>query len=416
MQYGLGMSGDRGLDVVIFGATSFAGQLVAEYLAGHTPKGTRIGLAGRSAEKLAAVQARLGPEAAGWPVLVADVNDLRTLVELANAARVVATTVGPYRQSGINLVEACVSAGTHYADLTGEVLFIRDSIDRFHNLAARKGVRVVHSCGFDSIPSDLGALLLHNAATADSAGDLQDTTLVVKVFKGSASGGTVASMKLHLDELRNDPQSRRIASDPYALSPDRSEEPDLGDESDLLGVDYDRDLETWFAPFVMAGINTRVVRRSNALKGWAYGRQFRYREVTDCGPGPAGAMKAAALTAALGTAVGGLSFRPSRALLDRVLPRPGTGPDEKARKSGRFDIEVHTRTSNGVRYVTRVAAEGDPGYASTSVMLGESALCLALDHDLPEASGVLTPATAMGVALAERLRAAGQTLTTTRVG
>jgi short subunit dehydrogenase-like uncharacterized protein len=275
---------------------------------------------------------------------------------------------------------------------------------------------VVHSCGFDSIPSDLGTLLLHQAATADSTGDLEDTTLLVKVFNGSASGGTVASMKLHLDELRSNPEARRIASDPYALSPDRSEEPDLGDESDLLGMEYDRDLGTWVAPFVMASVNSRVVRRSNALKGWAYGRRFRYREVTDSGHGPAGAIKAAAMTAALGSAVVGLSFRPSRVLLDRVLPKPGTGPDERARTSGRFDMEVHTRTSNGVRYVTRVAAQGDPGYASTSVMLGESALCLALDDDLPEASGVLTPATAMGVALAERLRAAGQTFMTTRLG
>jgi short subunit dehydrogenase-like uncharacterized protein len=400
---------------VIFGATSFAGQLVAEYLARHAPKGARIGLAGRSTEKLATVQAHLGPEAAKWPVLVADVNDSSSLTEMAKAAQVVVTTVGPYRTNGINVVEACVNAGTHYADLTGEVLFIRESIDRFHDLAARKGVRIVHSCGFDSIPSDLGALLLHHAATADSAGELQDTTLVVKAFKGTVSGGTVASMKLHLDELGKDSESRKIASDPYALSPDRSEEPDLGDESDLLGVEYERDLRTWVAPFVMAGINTRVVRRSNALKGWAYGRRFRYREVTDCGHGPAGAMKAAAVAAALGSAVGGLSFRPSRVLLDRVLPKPGTGPDEKTRRSGRFLIEVHTRTSSGVRYVARVAAQGDPGYASTSVMLGESALCLALDHNLPDTGGVLTPATAMGMALIERLRAAGQTFMTTRV-
>jgi short subunit dehydrogenase-like uncharacterized protein len=409
------VSGERGLDVVIFGATSFAGQLVAEYLASHAPKGTRIGLAGRSAEKLAAVQAHLGQEAAKWPVLVADVNDSSSLVEMASAARVVVTTVGPYRTNGINLVEACVSVGTHYADLTGEVLFVRESIDRFHDLAARKGVRIVHSCGFDSIPSDLGALLLHHAATADSAGELQDTTLLVKALKGTVSGGTVASMKLQLDELGNDAKARKIASDPYALSPDRSEEPDLGDESDLQGVKYERDLRTWVAPFVMAGINTRVVRRSNSLKGWAYGRRFRYREVTDCGPGPAGAVRAAATAAALGSAVGGLGFRPSRVLLDRVLPKPGTGPDEKTQRSGRFVLEVHTRTSNGVRYVARVAAQGDPGYAATSVMLGESALCLAVDNNLPDASGVLTPATAMGMALTERLRAAGQTFMTTRL-
>ncbi len=409
------MSGDRRLDVVIFGATGFVGQLVAEYLARHAPEGTRVGLAGRSAEKLATVQAHLGPDAAKWPVLVADLSDPGSLAEMASAASVVLTTVGPYRRSGINLVEACVYAGTDYADLAGEVLFIRESIDRFHEPAARGGVRIVHSCGFDSIPSDLGTLLLHNAAAADSAGDLQDTTLLVRTFKGGISGGTVASMKVQIDELRNDPEARTIVTDPYALSPDRSEEPDLGDESDLLGVQFDRELGTWVAPFAMAGINTRVVRRSNALKGWAYGRQFRYREVSAFGHGPAGAVKATAMAAVLGTARGGLGFRPSRALLDRLLPQPGTGPDKKARESGRFDVELHTRTTGGARFVSRVEAQGDPGYAATSVMLGESALCLALDHDLPEASGVLTPATAMGLALVERLRATGQTLTAMRV-
>jgi short subunit dehydrogenase-like uncharacterized protein len=408
------VNGGSRLDLVIFGATGFVGQLVAEYLAGHAPKGTRIGIAGRSASKLGTVKARLGPDAATWPVLEADVNDLTSLSEMASAARVVVSTVGPYRRHGVNVVDACIKAGTHYADLSGEVLFIRDSIDRFHEQAARAGIRIVHSCGFDSIPSDLGAFLLHDAATADAAGDLEETSLVVKVFKGAASGGTIASLKMHVDEIRKSPQSRKIAIDPYSLSPDRTEEPDLGDENDFQGVKYDPELQTWLAPFVMAGINTRVVRRSNALKGWAYGRRFRYQEFSACGQGPAGAAKATLAAASLGAAVAGLAFRPSRMLLDRVLPGPGTGPDEKARKAGRFDIELHARTSSGARYVTRIAAQGDPGYAATSVMLGESALCLAFDHDLPQASGVLTPATAMGMALADRLRAAGQILTTTR--
>jgi short subunit dehydrogenase-like uncharacterized protein len=410
------LSEDRRLDVVIFGATGFVGRLVAAYLAHHAPGGTRIGLAGRSAEKLATVKVHLGPGAASWPILVADLNDPGSLADMAHSARVVLTTVGPYRRYGINLVEACVNASTHYADLAGEVLFIRESIDRFHELAARKGVRIVHSCGFDSIPSDLGTLLLHNAATADSAGDLQDTTLLVRVFKGGASGGTVASVKAQLDEIHNDAQSRLIVADPYALSPDRSEEPDVGEESDLLGMEFERELGTWVAPFIMAGINTRVVRRSNALQGWAYGRRFRYREVSAFGQGPAGAVKAAAMAVAVGTIMSGLSFRPSRVLFDRVLPQPGSGPDEKARTSGRFEMELHTRTAGGAHFVARVAAHGDPGYAATSVMLGESALCLALDHDLPAASGVLTPATAMGVRLAERLRAAGQTFVAMRVG
>ena len=400
---------------MIFGASGFVGQLVAGYLAQHAPKSVRIGLAGRSREKLAAVKANLGPEAAEWPALVADLSDPGSLAEMAAAARVVVTTVGPYRLSGINLVQACVEAGTHYADLAGEVLFIRESIDRFHDAAARKGVRIVHSCGFDSIPSELGALLLHEAAAAASAGDLRETTLLVKTFKGGISGGSVASLKVQLEEMGQNPKSRSVAGDPYALSPDRAEEPDLGDESDLAGIQFDRELGTWVAPFVMASINTRVVRRSNALQGWAYGRRFRYREVTAFGPGPAGAAKAAAMAAGLGATVGGLSFRPSRALLNRVLPQPGDGPNERARTNGRFEIEVHTRTEGGAQFVCRIGADGDPGYAATAVMLGESALCLAFDEDLPAAGGVLTPATAMGQKLVGRLRAAGQTLVATRV-
>ena len=400
---------------MVFGATGFVGRLVAEYLARHAPSETRIGLAGRSAAKLAAVQEHLGPEAAQWPALVADLNDARSLAEMADAARVVVTTVGPYRHQGIDLVEACVKAGTHYADLAGEVLFVRESIDRFHDVAARKGVRIVHSCGFDSIPSDLGTLLLHQAATADSAGDLQGTTLLVKTLKGALSGGTIASMRQQVHEARHDARSRKIVGDPYALSPDRAEEPDLGDERDLLGMEFDRELGTWVGPFIMAGFNTRVVRRSNALQGWAYGRRFRYREASAFGPGPAGAMKAAAMTAGLGAAFASLAFGPS-VLMDRVLPKPGTGPDEKARVSGRFMVELWARTSHGDQYVARVGADGDPGYAATSVMLGESALCLAFDRNLPGAGGVLTPATAMGMALVERLRAAGQTLSISKPG
>ena len=411
-----GVSADRRLDIVIFGATGFVGQLVAAYLARKAPQETRIGLAGRSAAKLAAVQQRLGPPASNWPVFIADLDHPAALAAMANAARVVVTTVGPYRKDGINLVDACVNAGSHYADLAGEVLFIRDSIDRFHDLAARRGVRIVHSSGFDSIPSDLGALLLHQAAVAESAGDLEDTTLLVRVFKGGLSGGSIASMKVQVDEMRRDDRSRRIVADPYALSPDRSEEPDLGDESDLAAAKFDPMLGTWVGPFVMAGVNTRVVRRSNALQGWAYGRSFRYREVVGFGPGPAGAARAGAMAAGLGATMVALGFGPSRALLDRVLTKPGGGPSEKSRNEGRFEVELHARTTGGAHLLARVAADGDPGYAATSVMLGESALCLASGYDLPDASGVLTPATAMGAALVERLRAAGQTLTAARVG
>ena len=402
------MSEERELDVVVHGASGFVGRLTAAYLAEHAAQGVRIGLGGRSAEKLAAVRATLGPRAADWPLLVADAQDGAALAGLAGRTRVVATTVGPYRVHGMALVEACAAAGTHYADLTGEVLFMRETIDRFHPAAEASGARIVHSCGFDSIPSDLGVLTLHEAARADGAGDLEETTLVVKGLGGGLSGGTLASMTGQLDEMRGDRTLARIAADPYALSPDRPAEPELGDEGDLQWIE--RREGRWVAPFVMAPVNTRAVRRSNALLGWAYGRGFRYREVMGVGGGPFAPALAGAVAGGIGALTAGLSFGPTRAVLGRVLPSPGEGPGEEARRKGFFKIEIVARTSGGRRYRTRVEAQGDPGYAATAVMLGESALCLALDEDrLPARAGVLTPATAMGSRLTDRLRAAGQT-------
>jgi short subunit dehydrogenase-like uncharacterized protein len=410
------VSEDRELDVVVFGATGFVGRLVAGYLAGHAPGGVRIGLAGRSQRRLAEVRAGLGAAASAWPLLVADSADPGSVAALARAARVVVTTVGPYRAQGLGLVQACAAAGTDYADLAGEVLFIRDSIDRCHDTAAGAGARIVHGCGFDSVPSDLGVLVLHHAARADDAGDLLDTTLVVTALRGGISGGTLASLMGQQDEVRASAERRRVVGDPYALSPDRAAEPDLGDERDLDWVRYDGELRMWTGPWAMAGINTRVVRRSNALQGWAYGRRFRYREVTGFGTSPAAPALALTASAALKAAEAGLAFGPSRALLGQLLPAPGQGPGAKTRRTGFFRMQIHTRTSAGARYLGMIEAQGDPGYAATSVMLGETALCLALDRDhLPDRAGVLTPATAMGAALAARLRSAGHTLATRRI-
>jgi short subunit dehydrogenase-like uncharacterized protein len=404
------VSDDRELDVVLFGATSFVGRLCAEYLNRAAPSDARVGLAGRSRERLDALRAALGGRAAQWPLLVADTTDAVSIGELAHAARVVATTVGPYRRYGMPLVEACATAGTHYADLTGEVLFMRESIDRFNAGAEASGARIVHSCGFDSIPSDLGVLLLHEAVAADDAGELHDTTYVVRAMKGGASGGTVASLKGTIDEARRDGALARLLADPYALSPDRDAEPRLGDQSDLRGVEHDRELGMWLGPFIMGAINTRVVRRSNALLGWSYGPRFRYREVMGFGSGPVAAVQAGAIAGGVGALTAGLAIGPTRAVLDRVLPSPGDGPGERQREAGFFRIEIHARTSSGARYRCRVVAQGDPGYKATSVMFGESALCLALDGDaLPARAGVLTPATAMGDVLVQRLRSAGLT-------
>jgi short subunit dehydrogenase-like uncharacterized protein len=404
------VSADRDLDVVVFGATGFVGKLTAEYLAEHAPEGTRIGLAARSRDKLEDVRASLGGRAADWPLIVADSSDRASLDALAGAARAVATTVGPYRKYGMPLVEACAAAGTHYADLSGEVLFMRESIDRCHAAAGASGARIVHACGFDSIPSDLGVFTLHRAAQAEGAGELEDTTMMIVGLRGGTSGGTLASMTGQLDDMARDEQARRTVEDPYALSPDRGFEPDLGDESDLRVPVHDDAIGAWLAPFVMATINTRVVRRSNALQDWAYGRRFRYRETIRGGSGPVGAAKAAAVASGTASAYAAMSFGPARALLDRFMPSPGEGPSEAARRNGFYRIEVHARTASGRRLVCHVAQRGDPGYAATAVMLGESALCLASGDGLPDRAGVLTPATAMGEALAERLRATGVTL------
>ncbi len=392
----------RAHDVVVFGATGFVGRLTAAYLAGAAPAGTRIALGGRSQEKLERVRDELGLD---WPIVVADSADAAALAELASSTTAIATTVGPYMKHGLPLVEACAAAGTHYADLTGEVLFMRRSIDAADAAAQASGARIVHTCGFDSIPSDLSVLLLSEAAGEP----LDDATLVVKAFKGGASGGTIDSMRGQLDEAKRDKASRKLMFDPFSLTPDRDAEPeDKARHGDPTGISQDAELGGFLAPFAMGTVNTRVVRRSNALQGHAYGRDLRYRELQLGGSGPMGAAKAAAITGGLGLLLGGLAFPPTRKLLDKKLPAPGEGPTEEQRENGFFAIDTHAHTLAGRHLVCRVRASGDPGYKATAVMLGESILALALDGDqLPDRAGVLTPATAIGTRLVERLRSAG---------
>src|SRR3954454_18908766 len=405
---------DRAHDIVVFGATGFVGKLLAAYLAEHAPTGTRIALAGRSLEKLENTRAELPASARDWPLVTADSGDENALRAMARDARVIATTVGPYRKYGLPLVDACIAEGTDYCDLTGEVLFVHETKQR-HEDAEKSGAKIVHSVGFDSIPSDLGVYLVHQKAKEDGAGELTDTKLVVTAMKGGASGGTIASMKGMIDEAKTDQQARRTIGDPYSLCHDRSGEPHGKDESDRRGVSKDDDLGHWVGPFVMAQYNTRIVRRSNSLLGHEYGKDFRYQEVTGLGSGPLAPVKGAALAGGLGALAGGLALSPTRKVLDKVLPDPGEGPSEEAREKGFFKIKVHARTTSGAKYVARVEAQGDPGYKATAVMMGESALCLALDRDrLPDRAGILTPSTAMDGALVERLRAAGMTLSVER--
>ncbi|KNX37559.1 saccharopine dehydrogenase family protein [Luteipulveratus halotolerans] len=408
----------RDLDVVLYGATGFVGRLTAMHLAKAAPEGTRIGLAGRTAAKLEKVRSELGPRAADWPLVIADATDEASLKALAERAKVVITTVGPYAAYGLPLVEACARAGTDYVDLTGEVLFVRRSIDRVSDLAEASGARIVHSCGYDSVPSDLAVMLVAEKAQADGAGELTDTT-VYATLKGGFSGGTIDSARRQIDEIRADKALRKVALDTFALSPARESEP-KGEWKDSAAVRYSDDVKSWTAPFVMAMYNTRIVRRSNALLGHAYGKGFRYREVMRAGDGNRGRATAYAIAGGLGAGFAALSAPFLRPVTDRVFPSPGEGPSEKAQAEGFFKMECRTITTDGSQYRSTVAAQGDPGYAATSVILGESALCLALERDrcpLPAGmnGGVLTPATALGDVLVDRLKAQGFTCTAERV-
>jgi len=412
----------REFDIVLYGATGFVGRLTAEYLAA-AGGAARIALAGRSAGKLEAVRATLGEAARSWPILTVDAGRQSTLDEMAARTRVVVTTVGPYSKYGLPLVAACAAAGTDYADLTGEAMFVRQSIDEFHKQAVDTGARIVHACGFDSVPSDMTVYELFRRARQDGAGDLGDTSYVLRGFSGGVSGGTIASMIEVFRASSGDPDTRRLLTDPYTLSQDRPGEPELGAQPDMAwkrGGDIAPELAgVWAAGFVMAPYNTRIVRRSNALLDYAYGRGFRYAEYMGVGPSLSAPVTSAVTTAATAAAaaLGSRFFRLlPRRLVERVAPKPGTGPSEAVRDSGYYRVETYTTTTSGARYVATMSQAGDPGYKATSVMLGECGLALALDRDtLPDLHGVLTPAAAMGEALLTRFPGAGISLDSARL-
>ncbi len=412
----------REFDIVLYGATGFVGKLTAEYLARSGP-GTRVALAGRSTERLRAVRETLGESAQSWPLVAADASSPSTLNEMAARTQVVITTVGPYTRYGLPLVAACAAAGTDYADLTGEAMFVRESIDQYHKQAEDTGARIVHACGFDSVPSDLSVYALYRAARDDGAGELGDTDLVVRSFSGGVSGGTVASMLEVLDTASRDPDARRQLADPYTLSTDRGAEPEIGPQPDLpwrRGRQIAPELTgLWTSGFMMAPYNTRIVRRSNALLDWAYGRRFRYTESMSLGSSPLAPLASAAV-GGVANATFGLGSRYfrllPRRLVERIVPKPGTGPSAAARERGYYRIETYTTTTAGARYVARMEQRGDPGYKATSVLLGECGLALAFDRDkLPNLHGVLTPAAAMGDALLARFPAAGVTMQVDRL-
>ena len=398
------------LDVIVFGATSFVGQILVRHLwARHGIEGeVRWGIAGRSRDKLDAVRASLGPEAAALPLVTADSADLPSLQALCGQANVVVSTVGPYALYGSELVRLCAETGTDYCDLTGEVQWIARMIHAHEATAQRTGARIVHCCGFDSIPSDLGMRFLQAEATQRFGAPATTVNMRVRKLAGGMSGGTVASLVNVFKELAEDPSLARDLANPYLLCP---ENPRIRQDN-VQHPTRDTVSESWLAPFLMAPINTRVVQRSNALLGWGWGRGLRYDEAMMTGTGLKGLATATALTAGLGSLAVGAAIGPVRRFLEsRVLPKPGEGPSPAEQASGHFDLRFFGRTEAGERLVARVTGERDPGYGATGRMLGEAAVCLAKDvKDQP--GGFWTPATLLGEALQQRLTThAGMTFT-----
>lgn len=403
----------RPLDVILWGATGFTGQLVAEYLLEATRGGDlRWALAGRSEDKLRRVRgdlAKIDPRAAELPIRLGDSHDATALSKLAAEASVICSTVGPYARYGGPLVAACVEHGTDYCDLAGETQWIRRMIDAHHEEAQRTGARIVPCCGFDSIPSDVGTFMLQEHALAEHGAPCSEIKFFAGRSRGSASGGTIQSIFNLVDEAKRDRSVLSAIGNPYALNPEGERRGP--DRSDQKGVRFDPDLGEWTGPFVMAAINTRVVRRSNALLDYRYGKDFRYSEVAAFGAGPRGALRASGMAAGLSAFLAAAAVGPARNLLARRLPSPGEGPDREARERGFFIVHLvgkgHDAQGKPFELRGRVEGKRDPGYGETAKMLGESALCLAVDGaSLDAAGGLLTPAATMGQRLLERLRAA----------
>ena len=395
---------DTDFDVIVWGATGFTGTLVAEYLCRQYGAGgdLRWAIAGRNRQKLEELRAALGADATALEIIESDSHDKESLMRLASRTSVVLTTVGPYALYGSELVAACVENGTDYCDLAGEVQWIRKMIDLHHERAQQTGARIVHCCGFDSVPMDMGVWFLQETAKQRYGDYCKSITMLVKATKGTASGGTIASMLNIIKESREDKATARILVDPYSLNPEGEREgPDDRDQQQVI---YNEAAQCWTAPFVMAAINTKVVRRSHALAGYPYGKDFRYAEAVATGSGAGGWLKGAGMTAGLAGLVLGGSFAPTRSMLEKfVLPKPGEGPDPELRESGFFNLMQIGELPDGTLLRTRITGDQDPGYGSTSKMLSECAACLAKD-ELDSSGGVLTPTAAMARPLLERLQ------------
>ncbi len=393
-------------DLVVYGATSFVGRILVDYLVtqyGVDGAQLKWAIAGRSRERLEAVRETAGDAGKGLEVLVADAADEAALEQMCNATRVVVSTVGPYALYGEALVRVCARTGTDYCDLTGEVQWIRRMIQRYEDHARKSGARIVHCCGFDSIPSDIGVHFLQQQAQARWGKPAGRVKMRVHAIKGGMSGGTVASMVNAVREAVGDREVRREMADPYSLCP--SDHGFSVRQPNVNRAVWEADFQAWAGPFIMAAVNTRVVMRSNALSGAAWGKDFRYDEGMLLGQGWKARLGAWGMSVGLGVFVLAVALPPTRWLLERFfLPSPGEGPGPEARARGFYDLRFVGRSADGAVIRSRVTGDMDPGYGSTAKMLGEAAVCLALDvPDMDREGGFWTPSTGLGERLRERL-------------
>ena len=397
----------RAYAVVLYGATSFVGQITAHYLAeflsaNKDKSGSEINwaIAGRDQEKLNELQSKLVSKV---DIIIANSDDAASLDAMTEQTQVIISTVGPYLKYGEPLIKSCVDNGTDYVDLTGEAIFIKDMMDKYQEAAKQSGARIVNSCGFDSIPSDLGVYFTQKQAEAkfDSACDV--IHMRVKAAKGGLSGGTIASMATIFEEVGQDKSRRKQVANPYLLNDDK-DAPNVC-QSNVSKPEYDSEHKRWLAPFVMASINTRIVHRSNQLLGYEYGREFKYDEAMWMKDGIKGKLTSYALSAGLLGFATAMMITPSRELLSKhVLPKSGSGPSKEEQENGYFDIRLFGQTPNKDSITTKVTGDKDPGYGSTSRMLSQAALCLAQDISKEEVKGGFwTPASAMGDKLLARL-------------
>jgi len=396
---------ERGFDVIVYGSTGYTGGLIAEYLAAHgAAGGTRWAMAGRDAARLEATRQRIGASKER-PLVIADAFDPSSLRAMVRRTRVVISSVGPYQSYGEPLLAACADAGTEYVDLCGEPTWMAAMIPRYDAAAKASGARIVFSCGFDSIPFDLGVYFLQRAAREKLGAPCPRVRARVRRIINRYSGGTVSTALVNAEAAGRDAGLATIMADPYALvtDPPEARQP-AGD-----AVMFEADVPGWSVPFTMAGINTKNVHRSNALMGYAYGRDFTYDEMQWIGSDPRAQRraKAAFRQALLQERLLGSAF--ARAVLLRMLlPRPGRGPTPAQRQRGSCEILFVGTASDGKSLRASVSTDQDPGYGSTSGMISEAAMCMARDVPRDRVSGgIWTPASAMGDTLLPRLERAG---------